>query len=427
MQHLRKQPSVSFKTVGCRLNQSETARIAAQFTEAGYKVVQFGEDCDVAVIHSCAVTRNAETDTMRLARGAKRMPCSPFVIIAGCAAELSGRDIAAATGADMIAPQSEKFSLPRLLGNRFGPARSTTGNIQTIPLHDTIRAPVKVQDGCNFGCAYCVVPATRGKPASRPVEEIVEEVKGLADAGYREIVLTGANLGCYEDGARRLAHLIQTVEKVAGVKRIRLSSIELTTGEKDVIALMANSGKLCRHLHVPLQSGDDKILRSMGRRYSADEFRRFMDYALDKVGAMGIGTDIIAGFPGEDDASFENTMKLIEELPLSYMHVFSYSKRPGTRAAEMDEQVPAAKKKARSHILRNIAQKKKDSFARGFINQTVNVLIEETDDSGTSSGWTGEYVRASIPCVSLPPNSIVSATVESATNGVLRLAEIAEA
>ena len=393
-------PHVSIETIGCRLNQAETASIAAGFVAAGYSVTPFGTPCDVALIHGCAITGKAERDSLRAARRARRASPLAVVILAGCPAETSAQSLRDHTEIDLVIGQAGKFTLPTLLHQlhpgRF-PSPDTSGHAATgMPLFDTRRAFVKVQDGCNFRCAYCVVPTARGEPVSRPLTDVVDEIRPLAAAGFKEIVLTGANLGCYAEGPHRLVDLIRAVEAIPDVARIRLSSIELTTAEHAVIDRMAASDKLCRFLHIPLQSGDDGVLAAMGRRYDTAQYRRAVDYAVAQLPDLGLGTDIIVGFPGETVRAFENTVQLVRDLPFSNLHVFPYSRRSGTRADALPDQIAEVVKKERVRILLDLGAAKRAAFAEGFVGKTVEALIEHVDKEGTAHGWTGQYLEAVI-------------------------------
>jgi threonylcarbamoyladenosine tRNA methylthiotransferase MtaB len=391
-------PCVSFRTIGCRLNQAETATMTAHFAGAGYRVVTHGEACDVAVIHGCAITGKAERDSLRAVRQVRRIAPDAITILAGCPAETRLKLQTSPDEADLVIGQAGKFGLPRLL-HRLYPARfpspvcgATAAPI--LPVFETLRAFVKVQDGCDFRCAYCVVPTTRGGPVSRSIPEVVEEVRRLADLGFKEFVLTGANLGCYEDGNRRLVDLVREVEAVPAVTRLRLSSIEITTAERPIVDLMADSGKLCHFLHIPLQSGDDGILAAMGRRYDANAYRRAIDYAVTRIPDLGLGTDIIVGFPGEDQKAFDNTIELVRDYPFSNLHVFPYSRRTGTRADHLAGQLPAETKKERVRMLRDIGATQRAAFAASFEGKTVDVLVEHVDKAGAAHGWTGQYLEA---------------------------------
>lgn len=424
---------VAFKTVGCRLNQAETAQMAAGFEAAGYAVVPFGEPCDVCVIHTCSITGRAEQKCLMFARAARRSPIPPLVVLTGCAVDLAGEALKKRCGADLAVGRDAKFDIPRLLEgsrqetgvrNQFEgrmadsgirhpapcplPPVSSLPPPALLPRFDTTRALVKVQDGCDFRCAYCVVPLARGAARSRPFDDILNEVRLLADAGYCEVVLTGANLGCYQDGSRRLANLIEAVERQTSIQRIRLSSIEVSTTELAVLEYMASSPKLCRYLHIPLQSGDDRILRSMGRRYTSREYRDLAACAVRKIPGIGLGTDVLVGLPGEDDRAFANTLAVLEELPFSNLHIFPYSRRPATRAADMPGQVSASIKKERCLCLKELGRRKRHEFAAQFVGKPVEVLIEAITAQGIGSGWSGERIEAHLHRPQLKTNQLVT-------------------
>ena len=357
----------------------------------------FGTACAVCVIHGCAVTAKAEQNSARLARGAKRQT-GAFVVLAGCPVSAGGRVLQAPDVADLLVGHADKFRLPALLAEHgFPPAVS--GSTSALPLFDTTRAIVKIQDGCDFNCAYCIVPRARGPAQSRPFDEIIGEINGLAQAGYREIVLTGANIGCYEDHGKKLSCLLRRIETVPALERIRLSSIEVSTVEREVIDCMAASRKLCRCLHLPMQSGSDPVLRAMRRRYAIREYSAVVAYAVDRVEGIGVGTDVLVGFPGESAADFDATEAMIAQGPFSNVHVFAYSLRPGTPAALMEAQVPDSEKRRRVSKLLALAREKRTAFARRWIGREVAVLVEAVNAAGVATGWTGEYLPARI----LPP------------------------
>ncbi len=389
--------------------------MASHFEAAGYATAPFGTPCDVTVIHGCAITGKAEHSSLYAARQAKRTRPDTLVILAGCPAETLGETLRGDATVDLTIGQSGKFAIPELLHrlhpHRF-PAAGGSGAMDSTPRFDTQRALIKVQDGCDFHCAYCIVPTARGIPRSRPMSKVLEEVQRVTAAGFREIILTGANLGRYEDGPRRLADLVREVEFIPAVERIRLSSIEITTAEDAIIEQMSRSTKLCQFLHIPLQSGDDGILAAMGRRYDTDTFRRTVVMAVEKMPFLGLGTDIIVGFPGENDRAFENTVKLVRDLPFSNLHVFPYSRRSGTRADTLPGQVQESVKKERLHALVEISDSKRQLFAERFIGQTVSVLIERVSVDGTGHGWTGEYLEAQVTAAALSPRQIVTMKVD---------------
>ena len=405
---------VAFKTVGCRLNQAETARITGQFTQAGYVVVQ-DLNADILVINSCTITDNARKTSARFSRTAKSHNPRCIVVITGCAAQIHGKDLMRESGADIVAGQEDKFRILQLLSaHGIHTPSAATCKTQTPdrPLFSTTRANIKVQDGCNFRCAYCIVPDARGNPVSRPQAEIVDEINRVAQDGFKEIILTGANLACYgKNTSNTLIQLLQEVEDIDGIKRVRLSSIEISTTERQLIDYMATSKKLCRYLHFPLQSGDDRILAAMGRRYTCNQYRSTVEYALEHIPHLGLGTDLLTGLPGEDDKAFHNTCDLIDSLPFHNLHVFSYSKRPNTPAATMPNQVPDAVKKQRNRTLTEIGRRKMQPAAESYVGQHVSVLIEKSDGK-TSTGWTSQYMPIRI-MRSLEINTIHRVTVSS--------------
>ena len=430
---MTKQSTVSIKTVGCRLNQAESSGMARAFDACGYAVVPFGEPSDVVVIHGCAVTARAEKDCFRLARTAARRQPRPFIVLAGCVAEIAGAHPAVAGIVDFVAGQADKCRLPELLAARGHGADTSPetreehgGRLSPTDPDGRTRALVKVQDGCEFRCAYCIVPAARGPSRSRPVREIVAEVRALVDSGFKEVVLTGANIGCYDDAGQRLVALLEAVDRIPGLERFRISSIELSTVEREVIDFMVASPRFCRFLHLPLQSGDDMILAAMRRRYSTARYRDLVEYAVGRLGSVGLGADVIAGFPGEDGDSFERTCAFITSLPLSHLHVFEYSSRPGTDAARMRAHVPVMERKRRVAELIRIGRAAKAGFARSFIGRTVSVLVEEASCSGQGTGWTGEYIRARVSGPGLAPNCIVSVRAQTFDETAEALVGVAE-
>lgn len=395
--------SVSFKTVGCRLNQAETARMRAVYEAAGYRIVPFGADCDVCVVHGCAVTASAQRDSIRAVRRAKRQAHPPRVVLAGCVVEIGGADLRNRSGADFLLGQARKFDIPLGL-----PRAACACHHPSTPIFQTVRAILKVSDGCDFYCSYCVVPRARGRPNARPLRDIIGEASRLAERGFNELVLTGANLGAWRHARRDLVDLLDALESVAGIARIRLSSLEPTTVERRVAEHMAHSTRLCRALHLPVQSGSNTILTRMRRRYTIDQYRDTVHYCLDKVALLGLGTDIIVGFPGETDAEFEATCALVTELPFSNLHVFPYSRRPDTDAATMPNSVAPAVKKERAAALLALGNRKRADFARRFLGREVELLVERVDGNGSCRGWTQEYLPARISRPGAQPNDLIS-------------------
>ena len=419
-------PSVAFKTIGCRLNQAETAQISSQFQQAGYAVVPFGQPSDVAVIHSCTITQQAERTCLKVSRQARRQGAR-IVVLAGCAVERDATSVAASSGADLVVGQAEKFALPQRLAELDAALSPSPADVHalavgdTLPQFDQTRALVKIQDGCEFGCAYCIVPSTRSQIWSRPIDELVTEVRQLVAAGYREVVLTGANVGCYRDegplGDHDLIELLRRLDQIEGLLRLRLSSIESTTTEHAVIRQMAASRTLCHFLHLPLQSGSDRILASMGRRYRRDDFRRTCQLAIDLMPDIGLGSDIIVGFPGETDSDFAATRELVAELPFSNLHVFPYSARPGTRACSMPDQVDFPLRKARAAELIALGESKRASFAQSHLGRPIELLIERPRD-GKSRGWSGNYLDIHL-AGELPTNTLATVTPQQIKGDIL--------
>ncbi len=400
--------------------------MAAQFEDAGWRVVRAGGPCDVAVIHSCAITHRAERDSVQWARRIRRLGAR-IVVLAGCAVEQNGEALKNATGADLVVGQAQKFNLPARLATGFGmsppPARAErtarSQSIQTAPMFASTRALVKVQDGCSFRCSYCVIPNIRGNPHSRPLGEVLDDIRRLIDAGYREITLVAANLGCYQTPSHSLIDLLEGAETINGLERLRIGSIESSTVERSVIDFMAASTKLCHYLHLPLQSGDDTVLRRMRRRYTAAQYGATVEYAALRIPDIGLGTDVIVGFPGEDERAFHNTIALIRDLPFSNLHVFPYSPRSGTAAAVMPHPVGADIKRKRAGQLIALGSAKRTLFAESCIGKPVSLLVERPGSTAGVSGWTGHYLPVRITGAAAPANTILTCSPDRVENETL--------
>lgn len=422
---------VGIKIMGCRLNHAEAATIAGALEYEGHDVVGGNEMCDALVLHTCAVTGTAQREAMRLARSAKRdgVGC---VVMSGCTAGITDADRLFEAGVDVVVGKKpgdlrgigDETALR--LGGLVSQALAGDGMQSYLPRFASTRASIKVQDGCSFRCAYCIVPDARGNPRSRPFEAIMQEVEGLAAQGYREVVLTGVNVACWQDSGRRLIDLAEAASHVAGVARIRLSSVEPGTAERAIVDLMAEArSRLCHTLHYPLQSGDAGILKRMRRHYTPAQYREAVDYALGKIPRLGLGADVITGFPGEDDAAFQETVRMVERYPFGNLHVFPYSERPGTPAAEMDGRVPVAVRRERTRELIVIAGKKREAFASSFVGLNVEVLVEGVDGDGVGKGWTSEYAEAHVSGLcDQDVGRLVEMKVCSAEGGVVRGAAV---
>ena len=416
---------VAIKTFGCRLNQAETAQFEQDFVAAGFQVVAFGDAVDVAVVHGCAVTRKAEKDALRVARGIKRAAHDagapePFVVMVGCVVEANASRTEM-DGVDLLVARADKARLVEIVLAQMGQPVAWHGAATAAKHFGRQRALVKVQDGCNFFCAYCIVPHTRGAPVSRTFDDVLAETRALAQAGVQEIVLAGCNVACYCDHGRGLVELVAAIAAQDEVRRIRLSSIEPATVEREIVDLMAKNQRICRYLHLPLQSGDVEMLRAMRRRYTPEAYAEVVRHAQRLMPDLGLGTDVITGFPGESDAAFANTRRMIEELPFNNLHVFPYSERPGTDAAKMGASVPPAVRKARANELIQIGVRKRQLFAESFVGRPVETLIEGGWKNGVGRGWTGAYLESCVTGVSQSAvGTIVRFTPQRVVDGVLQ-------
>lgn len=391
--------TVAFKTFGCRLNRAETAQFEAGFSAAGFTRVPFATAARVVVLHSCAITQAAENECLKLIRALRKKLPEVCLVLVGCAVEATGAEALQGLGLDLIVPRERKDELVPLVLRHLGIAYTPS---PIAPSLSTQRASLKIQDGCDFFCSYCIVPHTRGQPYSRPFEACLHEAKAFVEAGFREIVVTGCNIACYADGPHRLVDLLAALADLPELGRLRLGSIEPGTVERDVIELMAETPKLCKFLHLPIQCGDNAILARMRRRYTVEEMEFTLQDALKRMPCIGLGADIITGFPGESIKAFERTLALIEAYPFSNLHVFPYSERPGTPAATFDESVPEPERKRRASDLIRLSRSKRMSFAQGFIGHPVDVLVEHFDQDGVAHGWTGEYLACKVSGV--PPS-----------------------
>lgn len=396
-------PRAAFTSLGCRLNHTEAAAWAGQFADKGYTIVPWGEPAEVAVINTCSVTHRAEAHCRNIVRRALRDSPDAFVVVAGCYAQSDFEALSKIPGVDLIVGTEYKDTFadyldrPRKLPDPvvLHSARISREEFEvpSTGRYDSTRANLKVQDGCDFFCSFCIIPYTRGRERSRRYADLMREARELADGGYRELVLTGVNIGRYENRGKTLADVADGLEEVPGVDRIRITSIEPTTVEERLLRGMAGEGKLCRYLHLPVQSGDDGVLSGMGRRYTAEEYGEFAERAAASVPGLGLGTDVIVGFPGETDAAFARTRRVLAGLPFAYYHVFSYSPRAGTKAAQSPDRLPPEVIAERSRALREDSDRRRREFAASHLGRTVEVLFEQQDRSGRWTGLTDSYLR----------------------------------
>jgi threonylcarbamoyladenosine tRNA methylthiotransferase MtaB len=421
----------SLHTLGCRLNQAETALLADRLQKDGYQIVDYGRPTDLLVLNTCSVTDEAERMCRYEIRRTLRHSPQAFVAVTGCYAQTGVEALQQVPGIDLIVGNRHKMSLPAHVPSpsalRKYPApfllhtKTLDRNDFTMDGtgdYDSKRANLKIQDGCNFMCSFCLIPFARGHERSRRMDNTVREAEALVARGHRELVLTGVNIGRYAQDGNSLLDLIQRLEHITGLERIRISSIEPTTVPDDLLEHMAASAKLCRHLHLPLQSGDDRILRAMNRRYSVKNYAEFVEKAMRTVPDLGLGTDVLVGFPGEGDAQFANTLAAATDLPFSYLHVFSYSKRPGTAAARMTGAVSPATVKARSRTLAELSRAKRMAFYQRYVGSAVDVLFETKDDAGRWTGLTSNYMRVGVTADNDLTNSLRHVAIEGTMDGL---------
>jgi threonylcarbamoyladenosine tRNA methylthiotransferase MtaB len=400
----------SLHTLGCRLNQAETAVLAARLRRDGYRVVAFGEPTDLLVVNTCSVTEDAERTCRYVIRKTLRHSPDAFVAVTGCYAQTGVQELRTIPGIDLIVGNQFKWDLPsflpapQALKKQPDPEVLHTRTIGredfTLPEYgepDSTRALLKIQDGCNVMCSFCLIPFARGHERSRLLDDVIREAEMLVAGGYREIVLTGVNIGQYRQGELDLVGLIAHLEAVEGLERIRISSIEPTTITNALLDRMASSSKLCPYLHVPLQSGDDTILSAMNRPYNVEEFTRLIHRAVAAIPHLGLGTDLMVGFPGETVEAFEHTLGMARALPFSYFHVFTYSQRPGTAATKLPGQVPVAVARERAKILAELSRLKRLAFAERYIGSTVSVLFESGEMDGYRLGVTANFLKVGVP------------------------------
>jgi len=395
---------VAITTLGCKTNQFESAAMTEQLLAAGYLIVPFGETADIYIINSCSVTARTDAETRRLIRRARRKNPLARVVATGCYAQVAAGDLERMPELDAVLGNREKQDIAALLETE-GVLVSDIAqgeDAETLKLSsfaEHTRAFLQIQNGCNSFCSYCIVPYARGRSRSVALEEVLQGVRDLAGNGYREVVLTGIHLGAYGldlKPAESLTGLVRMIDRLKLVPRLRIGSVEPNEVSDELLELMANSDMICPHLHLPLQSGSDSVLKRMGRRYTAGFFRELAARITAALPDAFIGADLIAGFPGESEADFNQTRQLLEELPFSDLHVFPYSSRPGTVAAGMAGQLPAQVIKERAAILRNLAEQKKRAFLERFVGREVDVLVQGHDSrSGHCRGLSRTYIEVS--------------------------------
>lgn len=406
--------TAAFHTLGCKLNFAETSTIARQLTDAGYEKVSFDDYADVYVINTCSVTENADRECKLHVKRAMKANPAGLVVILGCYAQLKPEEISAIEGVDLVLGTKEKFNILSYLDDlqkseEHGIIHSCEIDqadffIGSYSIGDRTRAFLKVQDGCDYKCTYCTIPLARGISRSDTIENVVKNASEIAKKGIREIVLTGVNIGDYgkgEFGNKKHEHtfldLISELDQVEGIERIRISSIEPNLLKDESIELVAKSKRFVPHFHIPLQSGSDELLKKMKRRYMTGLYSERVAKIREVMPDSCIGVDVIVGFPGETEEKFLETYHFLNELPISYLHVFTYSERDNTEAAHMDGVIPIPERKRRNKMLRILSEKKKMAFYETQLGKTYPILWEHENKNGMMFGFTENYVRVQKP------------------------------
>lgn len=402
--------SVAFHTLGCKLNFSETSTLGRMMEQEGFEKREFNEDADVYVINTCSVTDNADKECRQIVRRIQRRSPEAMVVITGCYAQLKPQEIANIEGVDLVLGAAEKFNLTHHLENLTKSKQkaevyscdieSVEGFHSSYSINDRTRVFLKVQDGCDYNCSFCTIPLARGHSRSDSIEGVIENVKELANTGTKEIVLTGINLGDFGKGTNggkkreeSFYELIQELDKVDGIDRFRISSIEPNLLTNEIIEFVAQSRKFMPHFHIPLQSGSKRILGLMRRRYQRDLYEDRVAYIKKLMPHCCIGVDVIVGFPSESDEDFRETFDFLHNIDISYLHVFTYSERANTLAIDIDPVVPKNIRQERNKILRNLSYKKLQYFTEQHQQQTRPVLFESAKQDGTISGYTDNYIK----------------------------------
>ncbi len=421
--------SVAFHTLGCKLNFSETSSISRLMENEGFEKKEFTDLADVYVINTCSVTDNADKECRQLVRRIQRKAPESLVVITGCYAQLKPKEIAEIPGVDLVLGAAEKFNIAQHINEltKGDSAKISSCDIEDVTgfnsswsVNDRTRTFLKVQDGCDYNCSFCTIPMARGKSRSDNIANVVENAKHLAKHGVKEIVLTGVNLGDFgkgPDGAgvtigissreENFFELIQELDKIEGIQRYRISSIEPNLLTNEIIEFVANSDKFMPHFHIPLQSGNNKILSLMRRRYKRELYAERVALIKTLMPHCCIGVDVIVGFPGETEEDFKETFDFLHSLDISYLHVFTYSERDNTHALSIKPVVPKNVRHERNKSLRNLSYMKMQYFTQQHAGQIRKVLFEGKDKSGMIEGYTDNYIKITAPAKEEWVNNIV--------------------
>lgn len=422
--------TVAFHTLGCKLNFSETSSLSRMLELEGFEKKEFDDLADVYVINTCSVTDNADKECRQLVRRIQRKAPDSFVVITGCYAQLKPQDIVAIPGVDLVLGAAEKFNIARHIRElaKGDPAKICSCDIEEVSgfhsswsVNDRTRTFLKVQDGCDYTCSFCTIPMARGKSRSDRIANVIRNAEELAAAGVKEIVLTGVNLGDFGKGPdgsgaimplsgreENFFELVKELDKVAGISRYRISSIEPNLLTNEIIEFVANSDKFMPHFHIPLQSGSNKTLGAMRRRYKRELYAERVSLIKKLMPHCAIGVDVIVGFPGETEDDFRETYDFLHALDVSYLHVFTYSERDNTQALEINPVVPMSVRNERNKSLRNLSYMKMQYFTEQHHGQSRKVLFEHQDKNGMMEGYTDNYIRITTPWREEWVNNIVA-------------------
>ncbi|MCC6516793.1 MAG: tRNA (N(6)-L-threonylcarbamoyladenosine(37)-C(2))-methylthiotransferase MtaB [Chitinophagales bacterium] len=416
---------IAFHTLGCKLNFSETSAITRQMQARGFSTVDFEEVSDVYVINTCSVTEQADTKCRNIVRKALKLNPDAYVVVIGCYAQLKPKEIASIEGVDLVLGAAEKFKLPEIITDltknpcgQILASEISNANffVDAYSVGDRTRSFLKIQDGCDYKCSFCTIPLARGKSRSDTPENILKNAKDLAAKGVKEIVLTGVNTGDYGKGIASESNffdIVKMLDEVEGIERYRISSIEPNLLTDEIIEFVANSKRFMPHFHIPLQSGSDKMLKLMQRRYKRDLYKSRVEKIKSVMPHACIGVDVIVGFPSETEDDFLETYQFINTLDISYLHVFTYSERQNTKALEIEGVVPMPIRNERNAMLRSLSEKKKRYFYQQFLGQAKRVLLEQEQKGNIMHGFTDNYIKISVPYHAASVNQMATAQLQS--------------
>ena len=424
--------TVAFHTMGCKLNFSETSTISRDFIQQGFKKVNYRDKADIYVINTCSVTENADKEARKLVRQAKRRNPDSSVAIIGCYAQLKPDEIANLDGVDMVLGAEEKFNILNHI-DKMAMSQDTTvfnSSIENLKnfkpsysIGERTRSYLKVQDGCDYTCSFCTIPLARGKSRNADVITTIQKAREIESYGVKEIVLTGVNVGDFgSNGDETFLDLISKLDDLENIERIRISSIEPNLLNEEIIEFCCSSNLFMPHYHMPLQSGSNKLLKAMRRRYDREHYRHKVNLIKSLDPSACIGADVIVGFPGETDDDFLDTYNFIKDLDLAYLHVFSYSERENTDAKNYENSVPKTKRAERSKVLRNLSNKKRQNFQEEYLNRARDILFESMK-GGYAFGYSDNYIQVKVPGSPELINSIHSVNLKK-VNGEVVLGEL---